>query len=97
MMQTQVTIGAWPDQKDMMPVVTEQEKSDKNTDKSGPYDDKRNIIACEEAYRLKVNVKLLQATNTVTKEADDLETDDYSVCRRTLLTHKGTMTNPGLQ
>jgi hypothetical protein len=31
-----------------MPVATEQEKSDENTDKSGPYDDKRNILAHEE-------------------------------------------------
>jgi hypothetical protein len=30
------------------PVVTEQEKSCENTDKSGPYDDKRNITAREE-------------------------------------------------
>jgi hypothetical protein len=36
----------------MMPVVTEQEKRSKNTDKSGPYDNKRNIIAHEEEEHL---------------------------------------------
>jgi hypothetical protein len=80
-----------------MLVATKQEKSDENTDKSGPYDDKRNIIACEEDYRPKVNVKLLQVANAATKEADDLETDDYSICRRILLTHKSAMTTPGPQ
>jgi hypothetical protein len=80
-----------------MPVATKQEKRNENTDKSGPYDDKRNIIACIEIYRLKVDVKLLQVMNTMTKEADDLETDDYSICHRTLLAHKGAVTIPGLQ
>jgi hypothetical protein len=36
-----------------MLVATEQEKSDENTDKSGPYNNKRNIIAREEVYRPK--------------------------------------------
>jgi hypothetical protein len=36
-----------------MPAATEQEKSNENTDKSGPYNDKRNIIAREEVYRPK--------------------------------------------
>jgi hypothetical protein len=51
-----------------MPAATEQEKSDKNTDKSGLYDDKRNIFACKEVYCLKVNVKLLQVANTAALE-----------------------------
>jgi hypothetical protein len=33
-----------------MPVVTEQEKSDENMDKSGLYDDKRNVFAHEEEH-----------------------------------------------
>jgi hypothetical protein len=33
-------------------VETEQEKSDENTDKSGLYDNKRNIIAHEEEEHL---------------------------------------------
>jgi hypothetical protein len=49
-------------------VATEQEKRDENTDKSGPYDDKRNIIARKEDYRLKVDIKLLQVANTVALE-----------------------------
>jgi hypothetical protein len=52
----------------VVPAATEQEKSDENTDKSGPYDDKRNIIACEEDYCPKVDVKLLRVTNAVTWE-----------------------------
>jgi hypothetical protein len=47
-----------------MPVATEQEKSDENTDKSGPYDDKRNI----EDYCLKDDVKLLLVVNATTRE-----------------------------
>jgi hypothetical protein len=58
MMQTQVTIGAWPNRRSTTLAATKQEKSDENTDKSGPYDDKRNIIACEEVYCPKVDVKL---------------------------------------
>jgi hypothetical protein len=42
-----------------MPVVTKQEKSDENMDKSGPYDNKRNVIARKEVYHPKVDVKLL--------------------------------------
>jgi hypothetical protein len=51
-----------------MPAATKQEKSNENTDKSGPYDDKRNIIACKEDYRPKVDVKLLQVMNTMAWE-----------------------------
>jgi hypothetical protein len=52
----------------MIPVATEQEKSDENTDKSGPYDDKRNIFAREEDYHPKVDVKLLRAMNATAWE-----------------------------
>jgi hypothetical protein len=34
------------------PAATAQEKSCENTDKSGPYDDKRNVTAREEERRL---------------------------------------------
>jgi hypothetical protein len=79
-----------------MPVETEQEKSDENMDKSGPYDDKRNIFACEEDYRPKATINYLRAVNATTREADDLETDDYSICSRILLALNGAVT-PGPQ
>jgi hypothetical protein len=79
-----------------MPVVTEQEKSNENTDKSGLYDDKRNIFACEEDYHPKATINYLQAVNAMTREVDDLETDDYSIHCRILLALNGTVT-PGPQ
>jgi hypothetical protein len=51
-----------------MPAVTEQEKSNKNMDKSGLYDIKRNIIAHEGDYCPKVDIKLLRVMNTVAWE-----------------------------